>query len=105
MTGKFTLAALAALTTIATTAPALAGEDVLIRQRAPFATCVFVQDRMMETLGVEPETLAVEMDTGAVLVRKYSSLEANLVLVCNRVTDVLEVRRQTPGDLATASTE
>ena len=86
-------------------APALAGTDVIIRQQVPFDACVDVQDRMMTGLGVAPETLAIEMDTGAMLMRKYSSLEANLVLVCNRVTDVLEVRRETPGDLATAGKE
>ena len=79
-------------------APAQAGSDVLIRQITPsFDACVAVQDTMMRNLGVEPALLSVEMDTGAVLMRKYASVAADLVLVCNRVTDVLEVRRVTPG--------
>ena len=82
--------------------PASAGTDILVRQRAPFEACVAVQDKMMRHLGVEPASLAVEMDTGAVLMRKYSSGDAALVLVCNRVTDVLEVRREAP-DIAEAS--
>ena len=72
-----------------------AGSDVLIRQLAPsFDACVAVQDHMMRQLGVDPVGLDVEMDTGAVLMRRYSSNAADLVLVCNRVTDVLEVRRE-----------
>ena len=83
---------------LAATAPAHAGSDVLIRQTAPsFAACVAVQDAMMRNLGVEPAMLAVEMDTGGMLMRKYASAAADLVLSCNRVTDVLEVRRVTPG--------
>ena len=83
--------------------PAFAGSDILVRQRAPFEACVAVQDTMMRNLGVDPETLAVEMDTGAVLMRKYSSVQADLVLVCNRVTDVLEVRRVTTDPVSSAS--
>ena len=83
-----------------TPAPALAGSDVLIRQTAPsFDACVAVQDAMMRNLGVEPAMLAVEMDTGGMLMRKYASASADLVLSCNRVTDVLEVRRVTPGTI------
>ena len=85
-------------------APAFAGSDVLIRQTAPsFAACVAVQDAMMRNLGVEPDALAVEMDTGGMLMRKYASSAADLLLSCNRVTDVLEVRRVTPGTMDKAS--
>lgn len=81
---------------VLTPAAAQAGSDVLIRQLAPsFDACVAVQDHMMRSLGVDPVGLAVEMDTGAVLMRRYSSTSADLVLVCNRVTDLLEVRRET----------
>ena len=75
---------------------ASAGSDVLIRQIVPsFATCVAVQDEMMRNLGVEPAALSVEVDTGAMLERVYVSESADLVLICNRVTDLLEVRRVT----------
>lgn len=100
-----TLGGASLLATGAATGAASAATDVLVRQPAPFEACVDVQDRMMVKLGVEPETLAVEMDTGAMLMRKYSSIEANLVLVCNRVTEMLEVRRETPGDLNTAAAQ
>ena len=50
----------------------------------------------MRKLGVEPDALSIEMDTGAMLRRTYHSDAADLVLVCNRVTDVLEVLRVTP---------
>ena len=81
-----------------------AGSDVLIRQLIPsFEACVAVQDKMMRNLGVAPETLSVEMDTGAVLERKYSSGAADLVLTCNRVTDLLEVRRVTSDVLQDAA--
>ena len=77
-----------------------AGSDVLVRQIIPsFDACVAVQDNMMRNLGVEPAALSVEVDTGAMLERKYASGAADLVLTCNRVTDVLEVRRITPGTL------
>ena len=99
------LAAAIGLSSLTTVGSANAATDVLVRQPAPFEACVAVQDRMMVKLGVEPETLAIEMDTGAMLMRKYSSIEANLVLVCNRVTEMLEVRRETPGDLATAAAQ
>ena len=85
---------------LAAAAPAYAGSDVLIRQTAPsFDACVAVQDAMMRNLGVEPAMLAIEMDTGGMLMRKYASAAADLVLSCNRVTDVLEVRRVTPGTM------
>ena len=54
----------------------------------------------MRQLGVDPVGLAVEMDTGAVLMRRYSSNAADLVLVCNRVTDLLEVRREAHDGLS-----
>lgn len=94
----------AALSLIAATAlPAQAGSDVLIRQTAPsFAACVAVQDAMMRNLGVEPAGLSIEVDTGGMLERKYASAAADLVLTCNRVTDVLEVRRVTPAPSAPA---
>ena len=57
----------------------------------------------MRNLGADPASLHVDMHTGAVLERRYASPEADLVLVCNRVTDVLEVRRITPGTAAIAS--
>ena len=80
--------------------PATAGTDVLIRQLAPsFDACVAVQDEMMRNLGADPAHLLVDMHTGAVLERRYASAAADLVLVCNRVTDVLEVRRVTPGSI------
>lgn len=82
----------------ATVSPALAGSDLLVRQRAPsFKACVAVQDQMMRNLGVEPAMLSVETDTGAMLERRYATNDAELVLSCNRVTDMLEVRRETPA--------
>lgn len=96
--------ALAAVVLVAATAlPAQAGSDLLIRQTAPsFDACVAVQDAMMRNLGVEPAGLSVEVDTGGMLKRKYASASADLVLTCNRVTDVLEVRRVTPAPSAPA---
>ena len=82
----------------ATLSPALAGSNLLIRQHAPsFKACVAVQDQMMRNLGVEPAMLSVEIDTGAMLERRYETEAADLVLSCNRVTDLLEVRRETPA--------
>lgn len=95
------LIALGLLASVA--APASAGTDILIRQLAPFDACVAVQDKMMRNLGVDPDGLDIEMDTGAVLMRKYSSVGADLVLVCNRVTEVLEVRRVSDDDLTEAA--
>ena len=84
--------------------PALAGNEILIRQLSPnFDACVAVQDEMMRNLGADPDSLAVDMHTGAVLKRRYASAVADLVLVCNRVTEVLEVRRVTPGTGTTES--
>ena len=86
------------LTVLLAAAPvhACAEDTLLIRQTAPsFDACVTVQDAMMRNLGVEPATLSIEMDTGGMLVRRYHSGAADLVLSCNRVTDVLEVRRET----------
>ena len=92
-----------AVPVLAVPAPASADSDILIRQTAPsFDACVAVQDAMMRNLGVEPGGLSVEMDTGGMLKRKYASAAADLVLSCNRVTDVLEVRRVTPGTLGAA---
>ena len=84
-----------ALAAAAIATPALAGSDLLVRQRAPsFSACIAVQDQMMRNLGVEPAMLLVETDTGAMLERRYETATADLVLSCNRVTDMLEVRRE-----------
>ena len=92
----------AAFATIAT--PAIAGTEILVRQLAPsFDACIAVQDAMMRNLGADPEALSIDMHTGAVLTRRYASAAADLVLVCNRVTDTLEVRRVTPGTGTTES--
>ena len=92
---------LAGAIVLAAATPALAGSDLLVRQRAPsFSACVAVQDQMMRNLGVEPHALSVETDTGALLERRYATATADLVLSCNRVTDMLEVRRETPAPAA-----
>lgn len=92
---------LAAAIVVSTALPAFAGSDLLVRQRAPsFSACIAVQDQMMRNLGVEPTMLSVETDTGAMLERRYATATADLVLSCNRVTDMLEVRRETPAPAA-----
>ena len=87
-------------------APAQAGTDILVRQLSPsFDACVAVQDQMMRNLGADPADLLIEMHTGAVLERRYPTSKADLVLVCNRVTDTLEVRRVTPGSAVIVAQE
>ena len=94
---NFLAAAIAAITAM----PAFAGSDLLVRQRAPsFDVCVDLQDQMMRNLGVEPAMLSIEADTGAMLERRYATATADLVLTCNRVTEMLEVRRETPAPTA-----
>ena len=95
---KLMIGVAAVATLLATTGAARAEREVLIRQRAPFDACMAVLDQMAENLGIDTTELRISIDTGALNERRYVSeeAEAELVLSCNRVTDVLEVRRETP---------
>ena len=101
---KFIRRTILAAALVAVAGPALAGTEILVRQMSPsFNTCVAVQDEMMRNLGADPAALVVDMHTGAVLARRYTSAAADLILVCNRVTETIEVRRVTPGTGTTES--
>lgn len=93
--------ALAALS--ATFWPAYAAEDVLIRSNAPFHLCPEMIDNMLAGIGAHQAHVELVADTGAHYGVKLISVEANLVFLCNAVTETITVTRTTPGELVTAA--
>ncbi|MGI9399938.1 MAG: hypothetical protein ACR2O0_01675 [Rhizobiaceae bacterium] len=81
---------------------ALAETEVLLRQAAEFEACHHTVLNLVKELGARPEQIRVETDTGAVYRLKIVSLDANLVFLCNKVTQRLEIRRTTPGEAVIA---
>lgn len=85
------------------TAPAIAGEEVLMRQAAPFDTCPQTVEAMLGGLGADQNHVHLVADTGAHYSVKLVSATANLVFLCNAVTEDITITRTTPGELVTAA--
>jgi hypothetical protein len=95
-------AAVAALV-MAAASPSVAGEEVLMRQAAPFDTCPQTVEAMLEGLGADRNHVHLVSDTGAHYSVKLVSTAANLVFLCNAVTEDITITRTTPGELVTAA--
>ena len=85
------------------TASAGAGEEVILRHEAPFDRCPFMVAAMLESLKAEPANTVTTIDTGAHYGVKVIAASANLVFLCNAVTEQMTITRTTPGELVVAS--
>lgn len=95
-------AAIAVSATLAT-GSAIAGEEVLMRQSAPFDACPQMVEAMLNGLGADHNHVHLVADTGAHYSVKLVSSAANLVFLCNAVTEDITITRTTPGELVTAA--
>jgi len=96
-------AAVVAVSATLAAMPAIAGEEVLMRQSAPFDTCPQMVESMLEGLGANRNHVRLVTDTGAHYSVKLVSSAANLVFLCNAVTEDITITRTTPGELVTAA--
>lgn len=96
-------AAVVAVSATLAAMPAIAGEEVLMRQAAPFDTCPQMVEAMLKGLGADRNHVHLVTDTGAHYSIKLVSSAANLVFLCNAVTEDITITRTTPGELVTAA--
>ena len=83
-------------------APANAAEETMLKRQAPFDTCPQMVDGMLAHLGAPKAHVELMADTGAHYRVKLISVDANLVFLCNAVSQTITVTRTTPGELETA---
>lgn len=83
-------------------APANAAEEVMLQRQAPFDVCPQMVDGMLSHLGAPQAHVELMTDTGAHYTVKLISVDANLVFLCNAVSETITVTRTTPGELETA---
>lgn len=88
---------------MAATVAAGAGEEVILRHEASFDRCPSMVSAMLESLKAEPANTVTTIDTGAHYGVKVIAASANLVFLCNAVTEQMTVTRTTPGELVIAS--
>lgn len=98
-----TAALLAVITTSVRPDIAIADTDVILRTAAEFETCHHTVSNLVNELGARPEQIRVETDTGAIYRLKIVSFDANLVFLCNKVSEHLEILRTTPGEAVVAA--
>lgn len=80
---------------------AVAGETVLMRKPVDFNQCPSVIEAILGSMNAHSRQTVVVRDTGAHYTVKLKAVEANLVFICNAVTEQIEIKRQVPGDLST----
>jgi hypothetical protein len=74
-----------------------------MRQAAPFDACPQMVEAMLDGLGADRNHVRQVADTGAHYSVKLVSSAANLVFLCNAVTEDITIMRTTPGELVTAA--
>lgn len=79
---------------------AQADETILMRKSMDFHQCPSVVENILASMHATNQHTVVVRDTGAHYSVKLKAVEANLLFVCNAVTEQIEITRQTPGDLA-----
>lgn len=84
-------------------APANAAEETMLKRQAPFDLCPQMIDGMLSHLGAHQAHVELLADTGAHYTVKLISVDANLVFLCNAVSETITVTRTTPGELETAA--
>ncbi|MEN0000867.1 MAG: hypothetical protein AAF940_08280 [Pseudomonadota bacterium] len=84
-------------------APAMAGEEILMRTDMAFDACPAAIENMLSGLNADSNHVFLETHTGAHYKIKLVSRDANLVFLCNSVTEQITISRTTPGELITAA--
>ncbi|MEO0635550.1 MAG: hypothetical protein AAFY73_02770 [Pseudomonadota bacterium] len=93
------------LAVLLTPSGALAGEELIVRKSVGFEHCKTTTLALPAALKADPDHVHVVRDTGAEFRLKIVSVEANLLIGCNKVSDQMEVYRTTPGEAPGGRTE
>ncbi|MEM7462058.1 MAG: hypothetical protein AAF362_05205 [Pseudomonadota bacterium] len=101
---KYCKSAMLAVFLVISTFPtkSFAESELILRQAADFEACHQTVSNLVKELGARPEQIRLEVDTGAVYRLKIVSFDANLVFLCNKVSEHLEILRTTPGEAVVA---
>ncbi|WP_306120981.1 hypothetical protein [Roseitalea sp. MMSF_3504] len=88
--------------------PAIAAEEpasreLLLRKAVGFSQCPRAIEAMLSNIGASDRHVSVTADTAAHYRVKLVSIDANLVFLCNAVTEQITVTRTTPGELVSAA--
>ncbi len=102
MKGRILLPALACAGILLSCANAFADSEVLLRQEIAFDACHKSVDGILKSINPVKQQVTTEVDTGAMLRIRVMASASDLVMMCNKVTEQIEVTRETPGRLATA---
>lgn len=81
---------------------AFADSEVLLRRQIGFEACHKSVDGILETINPVKHQVSTEVDTGAMLRIRVMASASDLVMICNKVTEMIEITRETPGRLAAA---
>ncbi|MEO1744908.1 MAG: hypothetical protein AAFR13_00085 [Pseudomonadota bacterium] len=74
-----------------------------MRTDMEFSDCPSVIEGMLSSLQANTDHVHLLTDTGAHYQVKLVSRDANLVFLCNAVSNQITVTRTTPGELVTAA--
>lgn len=83
---------------MALTGSAFAEDEILMRQSMAFNQCPSVIEGILQSMQAHGDAVEVTRDTGAHYAVKLKSVDANLLFICNAVSEQIEIARQTPGD-------
>lgn len=84
---------------------AFSSEEIITRSAMHFADCPATISMMLESLGVDQNSVQTISDTGAHYYVELESVSANLVFRCNAVLEQLEIAKITPGTLVVVASE
>lgn len=80
------------------TGSAVAEDEILMRQSMAFNQCPSAIEGILRSMHARGDAVEVTRDTGAHYAVKLKSVDANLLFMCNAVSQQIEIARQTPGD-------
>ncbi len=103
MKSRILLQALTGACVVISSANAFAETEVILRKEIAFEACHKSVDGILGSMGASSDRVFREVDTGALLRVKLVSDTADLVMICNKVTETIEVSRVTPGALKIAT--
>jgi hypothetical protein len=80
-----------------------AESELIVRAGIPFEECPAKIEAFLEHINADERNVRMLRDTGAHYRLKLIAESSNLVFFCNAVTESIEVRRTTPGELEVAA--